>query len=245
MALPATPSTSVDRVHIHYEDKHYSIDSVLELFPSNFRGKNATMQMRERLVEYMNLVNNNINPDSIVKYGKDTVLSKFVCPISKIVTLLPTRTSNGYLFDLECLLRIPKDQRGQTLCPMGGESFNVEQLSLDSETALVINKRLLYLLQQDIAHAEKDPEIKKTLEAQATLVMAAIKTNYLNSLVMFDCRMANGVIKALECTEERAEFMSCFGDSPDREINWEEVNWNAVLDKRWLKLNPGTIVLDQ
>jgi hypothetical protein len=186
-----------------------------------------------------------INSETILKYSEDVVLSTFICPISQMVALVPIRTPNGHLFDLTHLELIPKDQKGQTPCPMRGDPFNIAALSLDAETALVINKRLLCLIEQDIAYAGNDPEIKKTLESQANLVKASIKTNYFKCLTEFDYRMANGVTKASECAVERAEFIECFGDSPDMGLNWDGINWKAVLDKRWLKLHPRTIVLDQ
>jgi hypothetical protein len=60
MSLQSVPSVTIDRFFEHYGHMHYSVNGILELLPANFRGKNATVEMRERFVEYMNLVNKNI-----------------------------------------------------------------------------------------------------------------------------------------------------------------------------------------
>jgi hypothetical protein len=60
MALPAVSSSPIDRVFRHYDHMHYTVNGVKHLLPANFRGKNATMEMREWFVEYLTYANKNI-----------------------------------------------------------------------------------------------------------------------------------------------------------------------------------------
>jgi hypothetical protein len=193
--------------------------------------------------EWFNLkMDNVIDTETVLRYSDDEILSHFICPVSQCMTQAPTRTPNGHLCDLNFLRQLPIDEKGRIKDPMRGDPFLAVSLVLDPEAALVINKRLVYLLDQDISLCKNDVEILKSLNRNLSRTKNCIDFCWQACLSYFDCRLTTKVTTFDQCEVERKSFVECFGKTPANQLDWT-LNWKTTLDKRWLSFKPASIIL--
>lgn len=171
------------------------------------------------------------------KYSEDSILENFVCPVIQTMTPIPARTPKGHLFDLNEIMKCPRDENGHIKDPLRSEApFSPSLLKLDQEAALLINKRMYTLICMDINAAGNSSAIVTVLGSQLEKTRNSIKLCYKGCLESIDYDLDQEIITFDEAQEKRTAFAECFGKTPEHELNWE-FDWKDILDQRWRASN--------
>ena len=173
-----------------------------------------------------------------IKYSDDPILCKFLCPIEQTMTFIPTRTPNGHFFDLNALMKCPKDENGNIKDPMRGPSFSPSALKFDHEIALIINKRMYDLIAVDMNAAGEARIVTEALARQLESTRNRIKTCYRGCLDIINDNLDNERVSFDESQEQRKLFAECFGKTPEHQLDWNQ-DWKDTLQIRWKAANPG------
>lgn len=203
----------------------------------------AYMTITERTKQYTNWIN--VKMDYIIdsalciKYSDDPILKNFICPIEQTVTLVPTRTPNGHLFDFNALMKGERDRDGNIKDPFRGPSFAPSSLMFDHETATLINKRFYHLIAADINAAGEDEVVKNALSRQLGGTRERIKICYRGCLDIINDRLDNEKISFDESQDQRRLFAERFGKTPEHQLDWGQ-DWKWIVDTRWLADHPDS-----
>jgi len=187
------------------------------------------------------------------KFSSDPVLENFACPLSQYPILLPKRSPSGGLYEgsqieacadqVSGLIKDPYRNRDEA----GSMFFPIAALKEDHEAALLLQKRFLFLIEEDIQVLEEGSEEHAIFTNHIDHLKDAIIDQYGQALQAIHSRRdraarANRDATVLEQREMRAkseeevtEFEALFGEIPldnANPLNWE-LNWKDKLDLRW------------
>jgi hypothetical protein len=178
-----------------------------------------------------------INFSSFLQYTNDSFLTQNVCQITQNVLIGPCRTPTGYLVEYQMITSLPKDADGKITCPYTRVKFFDTEVRKDYERALVINKKALYLLEEDLDSAKENPAIVKLLEDQKKFLKESVEECYQNCLIDIEKRRMMKFITFEESQTERNNFVSVFGTDSEHSLDWA-LDWKGILDGRWSKRYP-------
>ncbi len=169
-------------------------------------------------------------------YNEDDVLKDFTCSICMGPFDIPFRTPYGGVFDLEEILQCRRDSKGFIFDPFRNAPFSENSLKPDIERALLIQKRILHLMREDIKTLAQQPELKKTLEEQVQIVEKCIHNCYEKGRDQIEERRKQRVVTNAQYKEEIEEFEKLFGEDAQSNMNWGE-DWLSILEQRWTYFN--------
>lgn len=178
-----------------------------------------------------------INFSTFMQYANDSFLNQFICEITQNVLIGPCRTPTGYLVEYHILAQLPKDADGKIDCPYTRIKFFETEARKDYETALVINKRALSLVEEDLVYAKENPEIVKLLENQKKFIKESVEECYQNCLLDIEKRRMVKLITFDQSQAERNNFVEFFGTDPEHRLDWK-FDWKDILDSRWRRRYP-------
>lgn len=179
-----------------------------------------------------------INFVTFMQYTNDPFLKENICSITQNILVGPCRTPTGYLVEYQMLTQIKKDQEGKITCPFTREKFFDTEIRKDYERALVINKRALYLVEQDLESAKDDLAVKVLLEKQKKFIKESIEECYQNCLLDIEKRRILNLITFEESQTQRNNFVELFGTKSDHPLDWK-FDWMDLLAIRWKARFPG------
>jgi hypothetical protein len=175
---------------------------------------------------------------TFLKYAEDLFLKEFVCQLTQNVMTGPARIPTGYLVDYDFVASMKKDYQGQIECPFTKVKFSFNAVKKDLERALLINKRALKLIQEDIQAAQGDPSVLALLKNMETFVGQSIEECYNNCLFDIETYRIAKIIDFPESQRRREDFVSVFGNTARHELDFS-LKWKEILDERWKQMNPG------
>lgn len=179
-----------------------------------------------------------INNNTSILYSADPLLKQFVCQITQNVVVAPAWTPTGYLVEHEMIMRMNRDPDGKIECPFTRKKFMPIEVKRDAERALVVNKKILVLIQQDIEAAKENPSQVLLLRKLEATTKEIVEVCYQNCVLEIEALRIGDTITAEECQRRRDSFFKVFGGNSRAELDWS-LDWKEILDNRWKKNNPS------
>ena len=175
-------------------------------------------------------------------YGNDPVLSDtlFTCSLSLGIILDPCISPTGTAYNYEFLTESPKDEQGWIIDPKRNPAFPIEKVKPWYELGFITNKRVLSLLQKDLAELgeEKDPTLREALTTRIAEFKLAADHYYEKAEAEILVQKKNQKWSGTEYQAKITEFYELFGDSSEADINWIQ-DWPKILKAR---LNPSRAI---
>lgn len=162
-----------------------------------------------------------------IEFEKDTVLEQLICPLSLYVPNEPVRCPIGNLYDCESLEKIPASSTGEIKDPKGNGYFLLKDAFRDYESSIVILRRKLTILPNQIEqHKERSPAWKFLVEKKAILERR-LHENFSMAFQQLELFKKNN-----QYDEQLQKFQELFGEEAFSEIDWEK-DWDTILKDRW------------
>ena len=187
------------------------------------------------------------------RFGEDEILQHFICPLSLTPILCPARSPAGHLYEYEALIKCIDPNSGLIKDPLrisdatGSIFFHPSAILEDFETAIVVEKRLRFLLEQDLQELDPESNVYAILASHATELKKIVRAEYRKAQNEIRLRRENGETSSMSEEEEdkirqqfdveTAVFHHHFGRVASQDLDWENTDWPELLNSRW-KLFP-------
>jgi len=155
----------------------------------------------------------------LLNYGDDAVLTEHTCPVLLAPMKVPARTPTGSYFELEVLLS-SIDNNGMIRDVHRNPPFREDQIVVDFERGVIINKRIRHLLMADLAQLGADSPLRSTLLKQLAEVTPFIQTHWTSAKEVIEAKNRAGVLIDDAYFEEQKRFFGKCGATIERDLVW-------------------------
>lgn len=156
----------------------------------------------------------------ILHYSDDTVLQQHWCPISLVPMTIPAKTPSGVCYDLEWLLSCSREEGKKIRDPNRNPSFSEDEIVIDYERGVVINKRIRQLLQEDKDQLASDSPLREVLSEQITAINKIILKHYNSAKEAIERRRSSNQIPIEEYLAQLTNFFDRCGKSVEDNLVW-------------------------
>lgn len=180
-------------------------------------------------------INETLKEALTFSYSDDRILEDFICPISAGMMDVPSRSPSGAVFDYISLASLV-NENNMIADPYRNPSFHLNEIKLELEMAIVIQKRCKNLI---IADREKlnNPDLLRTIDNLFLEIETIISERYEKGRERIEDRRKDKIISHEVYKKEIEEFEELFGVNDEVDLNWD-LNWSDILKERWEYFHP-------